>query len=95
MEEWEKAQVIISSFLRMYSRVLYKEQLIQNEDSQHLSHTNGTGVFAPGGGGGGVLGLIFVGYLPLASECPYPIFFIIVCSVANYRPYLSYFWSNM
>ena len=52
MEEWEKAQVIISSFLRMYSRVLYKEQLIQNEDSQHLSHTNGTGVFAPGGGGG-------------------------------------------
>ena len=31
--------------------------------------------------GGGVLGLIFAGYLSLASQSPYP---IIVCSVANY-----------
>ena len=30
---------------------------------------------------GGVLGLIFAGYLSLASQSPYP---IIVCSVANY-----------
>ena len=33
-----------------------------------------------GGGGGGVLGLIFAGYAPLASQSPYP---IIVYSVAN------------
>ena len=43
-------------------------------------------------GGGGVLGLIFAGYLPLASQSPYP---IIVYSVANYRPHLSHFWANM
>ena len=35
-----------------------------------------------GGGGGGVLGLIFAGYVPLASQSPYP---IIVYSVAVYR----------
>ena len=27
----------------------------------------------PGGGGGGLLGLIFAGYVPLASQSPYPI----------------------
>ena len=31
-----------------------------------------------------VLGLIFAGYVPLASHSPYP---IIVCSVANCRPH--------
>ena len=36
--------------------------------------------------GGRVLGLIFAGYVPLASRSPYP---IIVYSVANYRPHLS------
>ena len=44
------------------------------------------------GGGGKVLGLIFAGYVPLASQSPYP---IIVYSVANYRPHLSHFWANM
>ena len=48
------------------------------------------------GGGGGVgrwiLELIFAGYVPLASRSPYP---IIVHSVANYRPYLSHFWSSV
>ena len=40
---------------------------------------------------GGVLGLTFAGYVPLASQSPYP---IIVYSVANYyRPHLSH--SNM
>ena len=39
--------------------------------------------------GGGLLGLIFAGYVPLASQSPYP---IIVYSVANYRPHLSHFW---
>ena len=44
------------------------------------------------GGGGGLLGLIFTGYVPLASHSPYP---IIVYSVANDRPHLSHFWANM
>jgi len=43
-------------------------------------------------GVGGVLGLIFAGYVPLASQSPYP---IIVYSVTNYRPHLSHFWANM
>ena len=38
--------------------------------------------------GGVLLGLIFAGYVPLASQSPYP---IIVYSVANYRPQLSHF----
>ena len=41
---------------------------------------------------GGVLGLIFAGYVPLASQSLYP---IIVYSVVNYRPHLSHFWANM
>ena len=45
-----------------------------------------------GGGGGGVLGLIFVGYVQLASQGPYP---IIVYSVASYRRHLSHFWVNV
>ena len=40
------------------------------------------------GGGGGVLGLRFVGYVPLASQSPCP---IIVYFVASYRPHLSHF----
>ena len=40
----------------------------------------------------GLLGLIFAGYVPLASQRPYP---IIVYFVANYRPHLSHFWANM
>ena len=42
--------------------------------------------------GGGVRGLIFAGYVPLASQSLYP---IIVYSVASYRPHLSHFWANM
>ena len=45
----------------------------------------------PPAGGGGVLGLIFAGYMPLASQNPYP---IIVNSVAKYRPHLSHFWEK-
>ena len=41
--------------------------------------------------GGQVLGLIFAGYVPLASQSHYP---IIVYTVANYRPNLSHFWAN-
>ena len=42
----------------------------------------------PGGWGGGVLGLMFAGYVPLASESPYP---ILVYCLANYRPHFSNF----
>ena len=40
------------------------------------------------GGGAGILGLIFAGYVPLASQSPYP---IIVYSVANIDPILVTF----
>ena len=45
-----------------------------------------------GGGGEGLLGLIFAGYLSLAYQNPYP---IIVYSVANYRPHLGPFCENV
>ena len=45
----------------------------------------------PGGGGGQVLGLIFTGYVLLASQSPYP---FIAYSVASYRPRLSHLWAN-
>ena len=41
---------------------------------------------------GGLLGLIFSGYVPLASQSLYP---IIVYSVANCRPHISHIWANM
>ena len=40
-------------------------------------------------GGGGVLGLMFAGYVPLASQSPHP---ILVYFLANYRPHLSHFF---
>ena len=43
-------------------------------------------------GGGGVLGTIFAGYVPLASPNPYP---IIVYSVVNYRPHVCHFCTNI
>ena len=39
--------------------------------------------------GGGVLGLMFAGYVPLASQSPHP---ILVYFLANYRPHLSHFF---
>ena len=42
-------------------------------------------------GGGGVLGSIFAGFVPLASPNPYP---IIVYSVTNYRPHVSHLRAN-
>ena len=45
-----------------------------------------------GRGGGGVLGLLFAGYVPLASQSPYP---IIVYFLANYRPHLSHCLVNV
>ena len=43
-------------------------------------------------GGGGVLGLMFAGYVPLSSQSPYP---IIVYFLANYRAHLSHFLENV
>ena len=43
---------------------------------------------------GGLLGLFFAGYVPLASQSPYPII-VTVHSVANYRPHLSHFWAKI
>ena len=42
--------------------------------------------------GGGLLGLMFAGYVPLASQSPYP---IIVYFLASYRPHLSHFLENI
>ena len=42
--------------------------------------------------GGGVLGLMFSGYVPLASQSPHP---ILVYFLANYRPHLSHFLENV
>ena len=55
----------------------------------------------PGGGGeggegegrgAGVLGLMFAGYVPLASQSPHP---ILDCFSANYRPHLSHILENV
>ena len=44
------------------------------------------------GGGGGLLRLMFAGYVPLASQSPHP---ILVYISANYRPHLSHFLENV
>ena len=44
------------------------------------------------GAPGGFRGVIFAGYVPLASQSPYP---IIVFSVANCRLHISHSWANM
>ena len=49
-------------------------------------------IFLSNSRGGGILGSVFAGYVPLASPDPYP---IIVYSVANYGPYVSHFWANI
>ena len=49
-------------------------------------------LLVPPGGAGGLLGLISTGYVPLASQNPYP---IIVYSVAKYGLHLSHFWENV
>ena len=63
--------------------------------SSCLQHIIGSYRFSTGAGPERALGLIFAGYMPLASQSPY---LIIVYSVVNYnmyRPYLSHFWANI
>ena len=60
--------------------------IVQNEIKYSRIHLS---VIQPGGG---LFGSSFAGYVPLASQNPYP---IIVCSVASYRPHLSHFWANV
>ena len=40
----------------------------------------------------GVLGLMFAGYVPLASQSPYP---IVVYFLATYRTHFSHFLENV
>ena len=44
------------------------------------------------GGGVGVLGLMFAGYVPLSFQSPYP---IVVYFFSNYRPHHSHFLENV
>ena len=46
----------------------------------------------PRGGGGGGLGLLFDGLVPLASQSPYP---ILVYFLANYRLHPTHFLENV
>ena len=46
----------------------------------------------PGGGGGGLPGFMFAGYVPLASQSPHH---ILVYFSASYRPHLSHFLENI
>ena len=46
----------------------------------------------PRGGGGGELGLMFAGLVPLASQSPYP---ILVYFLANYRLHPTHFLENV
>ena len=43
-------------------------------------------------GGGGLLWLIFAGFVLLTSQNPFP---ILVYSGAKYRPHLGHFWENV
>ena len=63
-----------------------------NEVDTAETYPGRSGIKHGGRGGGGFLGLIFAGYVPLASQNPYP---IMVYSVAKYRPHLSHFWENV
>ena len=64
------------SFLRAFFSRLEKENSADNEAR----------------GGGVVLGLMFAGYVPLASQRPYP---IKVYFLANYRSHLSHFLEHV
>ena len=67
----------------IFSRSCVKKKKQQQKGHSAIGEANKPHFFCrPGGGGRGVLGLIFARYVPLASSSPYP---IIVYSVAIYR----------
>ena len=53
------------------------------------------GVGWGGGGLGEVLGSIFAGYVPLASQSTYPKAIIVYSGACNFRSRLSQFWANV
>ena len=59
--------------------------------SHFLTWSNTQSGISPGGGGG-VAGFSFAGYVPLASQSPCP---IIVYFVASFTPHLSHFCENV
>ena len=67
---------------KIYTRnLITKKKFLRLENSPPpLNFSNGPSLNETTG----VLGLIFAGYVPLASQSPYP---IIVYSVANYTDY--------
>ena len=69
-----------------YKRTSVKRSLFSQIDSVSLIAKKES--IRPRGGGGGVFGSSFAGYVPLASQRPCP---IIVYFVTNYRPHLSHF----
>ena len=80
---------IDSNNVLIISRITFRDCRVHN-----FFPTNFLEIAVCPGGGGGVLGLMFAGYGPLASQSPYPII-IIVYFLANYRPYLSHFLENV
>ena len=62
--------------------------VVQNCQQEHFLPYINHSVQDPGV----LLGLIFAGYVLLASQNPYP---IIVYSVDKYRPHPSHFWENV
>ena len=73
-----------------------RENLIRKEETYYQETTNPQDcltISTNHGGGGGVLGLIFAGFVPLASQSPFP---SIVYSVAKYRPILvTLIWEDV
>ena len=72
--------------LFLLTSLLFSDQEIQSNLPQ-FDHPNCEDPSGGGWGEGG-LGLIFAGYVPLASQSPNQ---IIVYSAPNYRPHLSHF----
>ena len=72
-----------------------RENLIRKEETYYQETTNPQDclMISTNHGGRGVLGLIFAGFVPLASQSPFP---SIVYSVAKYRPLLvTLIWKDV
>ena len=72
-----------------------RENLIRKEETYYQETTNPQDclMISTNHRGRGVLGLIFAGFVPLASQSPFP---SIVYSVAKYRPLLvTLIWEDV